>query len=169
METGKILQTTDVPYWMTQINQKSAYEQLKQIGLDINFNKHYNHGIELRVFDWFPETELEDLLTLLIHSADAALLVKPSTPTKNAFWNKLTEKAILEGKSAPISGKELELLITPLNLPIKLFSKKKVYTIEEIYTGIFNYIKTKYYGECCEKMIGPSEVHLARCFPHLSL
>jgi histidyl-tRNA synthetase len=28
-----------------------AIDKLDKIGLDINFNKHYNHGIEIRFFD----------------------------------------------------------------------------------------------------------------------
>ena len=31
--------------------EDNAYTKLNDIGLDINFNKHYNHGIEIRFLD----------------------------------------------------------------------------------------------------------------------
>ena len=95
MNTGKILTidaSGNTPQWMKSFYDKSAYEPLKTIGLDINFNKHYNHGIELRIFDWFPEEELEELLRILVHAADAGLQVNPESPHSNINWNYMVEK-----------------------------------------------------------------------------
>jgi hypothetical protein len=168
MEKGKLLQTTSIPYWMKQYHSNSAYEQLEKIGLDINFNKHFNHGIELRIFDWFPEEHLEELISVLVHSADAALEIKPPSPIKNISWNKITEKIIREGSLALFSTEELEQCLTHLGVPLKLFLKKKSYTAASIWKIISQYISRNYTGECTEKMIGP-EVHLARCFHSIKL
>ena len=35
----------------------SDYEQIDKIGLDINFHKHKNHGIEFRMFDFENRAE----------------------------------------------------------------------------------------------------------------
>lgn len=63
---GKLLQC-DVPAtsWYRTLNA-SPYVTNDKIGYDINFNKFKNHGMELRFFDWFPETYLADLIFFLI-------------------------------------------------------------------------------------------------------
>ncbi len=168
MERGKILQTTSIPYWMSDFTKSSAYEQLEKIGLDINFNKHCNHGIELRIFDWFPEEDLEELLNVLIHAADAGLKIKPSSPIHNVNWNKITERIIREGKTASFSIEELQPYLAQLAVPLKLFSKKKSQTAEAIWNILSKYICHTYYGECTEKMIGP-ETNMIGCFHSMKL
>jgi hypothetical protein len=46
---------------------------LDKIGLDVNYRKHFNHGVELRFFDWFPEEKLPELCSFLVYLADASL------------------------------------------------------------------------------------------------
>jgi hypothetical protein len=171
MEPGKIL-TIDAsgnsPQWMQSFYKKSAYEFLQTIGLDINFNKHHNHGIELRIFDWFPEEQLEDLLKFLVHAADAGLQVKPESPRRNVFWNTMVEKIIFDGKTAAFSIQEVQQYLDGLHIPIKLFKKKRMWTAIEIWQILSVYICKTYNGECADKMFG-NEVHLTRCFLGLKL
>ena len=81
MPEGKLLQM-DVSaisaakqsfWWYRRYHEKSGYVPLEKIGLDINYKKHYNHGIELRFFDWFPEERLLELIELLVYAANHAL------------------------------------------------------------------------------------------------
>lgn len=166
MQTGKNL-TIDAsgnsPPWMKSFYSKSAYEPLQTIGLDINFNKHYNHGIELRIFDWFPEEELEELLNFLVHAADAGLQIKPESPRENAVWNNMVEKILFDGKTASFSIQEIKQFLEQLQITIKLFKKKNIWTAIEIWEVLSAYICKTYVGECVDKMLG-NEVHLARCF-----
>lgn len=54
MPPGKIL-TCDVSGrcndWYEKFYEQSAYVKLPDRGLDINYMKHWNHGLELRIFD----------------------------------------------------------------------------------------------------------------------
>ena len=171
MQPGKIL-TIDAsgnsPPWMGSFYKKSAYEHLQTIGLDINFNKHYNHGIELRIFDWFPEEQLEGLLRFLVHAADAGLQVLPPSPRNNGTWNSMVEKVLFDGKVAAFSANEIQQFLEPLQIPIKLFKKRTIWTAQQMWEILSAHICKTYAGECCEKMLD-NEVHLTRCFLGLKL
>ena len=52
-----------------------AYEINSEIGYDINFNKFKNHGVELRIFDWFPEKYLEGVVNFLILLAERSTVI----------------------------------------------------------------------------------------------
>jgi hypothetical protein len=113
MERGKIL-TRDVKkvrcdWWRNMYSRPHcAYNPLEVIGFDINFNKFKNHGLELRIFDWFSESELEGVLRLLIWVLDAAQqLVDLELPQNNEVWNRVAERCIWNGGSALISEDEL--------------------------------------------------------------
>ena len=96
MKEGKVLQLevaevrgTDTGFWwFSAYHQESAYVPLDKIGLDINYKKHFNHGVEMRFFDWFPEEKLAELCTFLVYLADASI----NLPITNAAilsetWN----------------------------------------------------------------------------------
>jgi hypothetical protein len=53
-------------------HKESNYEKLNTIGVDVNFNKHWNHGVEIRFFDWFPDTRLQGVIRFLVYLADVA-------------------------------------------------------------------------------------------------
>lgn len=53
-------------HWYKKYHKKSGYIAQKMIGFDINYQKHYNHGIELRIFDYFPEENLVDVVNILL-------------------------------------------------------------------------------------------------------
>lgn len=107
MKEGKILtreiigiRGADMPFWWYgRFHAVSAYNGLNKIGLDINYKKHYNHGIELRFFDWFPEEQLEDLLIFLVGLADCALeRSEADEPALSETWNDLVFGIFTEGK-----------------------------------------------------------------------
>jgi hypothetical protein len=56
--------------------------------MDINYKKHFQHGVEVRFFDWFPEKRLEELLNILVCVADASyhLPLAPPAPLQES-WN----------------------------------------------------------------------------------
>jgi hypothetical protein len=171
MNKGKILtidaSANSLP-WMQSFYKKSAYESLQTIGLDINFNKHHNHGIEFRIFDWFPEEQLEELLTILVHAADAGLQVQAESPRTNSVWNIMVEKILFNGKMAEFSINDIKVYLEQLDIPVKLFKKKKIWTADEIWLIVAEYICKQFTGECTEKMLG-NEVNLSRCFLGLKL
>jgi hypothetical protein len=85
-------------WWYTRYHATSGYKALDRIGMDINYRKHYNHGIELRFFDWFPEERLEGLSRFLIYLAECAL-DRPTAwePICSETWNDLVIGVLEEG------------------------------------------------------------------------
>jgi hypothetical protein len=113
MKEGKLLtfnvntvRGSNLPYWWySQYHKDSAYEPLKEIGMDINYKKHYNHGIELRFFDWFPEEKLQGLLELLIYVADASLSrCEAPEPVACESWNNLVVGILRKGREFVLTG-----------------------------------------------------------------
>jgi hypothetical protein len=41
-------------WWYNKYYEYCDYKKELQMGSDINFHKHKNHGIEVRIFDYFP-------------------------------------------------------------------------------------------------------------------
>jgi hypothetical protein len=114
MEKGKIV-SIDVDKvrstWYTNYHKNSGYEALKTIGLDINFNKHWNHGVEIRFFDWFPEGRLLGLLHFLVFIMDVSIdeYTAPD-PLENPIWNTWMERVIHQGAAAGCTGAEAAFL-----------------------------------------------------------
>jgi hypothetical protein len=97
------MNTTDHPlantgkWWFDNYYQVVNYNKLDKIGLDINFNKHVNHGIEFRIFDYFPENKIADLLKFLIHIFDFSRENDLPKAIEHELWNKLMLNIIVNG------------------------------------------------------------------------
>lgn len=123
MIPGKILQienNTGQHEWYDSIydNPSIGYVRLAKIGVDINFHKHLNHGLEFRIFDEFPETEIPNLFRLLIWMCDEALSRSQiENPKKNTEWNNVLSRAVLEGHDASLTENECKIFSTILKLP----------------------------------------------------
>jgi hypothetical protein len=133
--------------WYSLFHQESSYTKLEEIGLDINFNKHHNHGIELRIFDWFPEDRLLELLEILIWTMDNALSHELcEDPRLNRTWNKVMMRAIESGRELIIWHSELEEFKRALHIGLKGFR------VEEIWRRYKGAIKSRA-GECSRLML----------------
>lgn len=163
MKTGKILtiETTDCLaskkdyWWYTQYTKDSHYNPLTKIGVDINFNKHDNHGIEIRFLDWFPEHLLEDLMICIVNTLDYSLKYGlPSDPTICPIWNGLVVKMLKEGSDAMITDEEYTLYsrIFRLKKPFLNTTKSKSETIKTLYKTITKSLK-KISGPCRKYMM----------------
>ncbi len=114
MPEGKIL-TTDLSgiqsTWYKEYHTTSGYKALQTIGLDINFLKHWNHGVEIRFFDWFPTARLQGLLRFLIYLGDYALEKGcKKNPIKDPIWNAWMVRVIQKGSAAGLTLQEAKLL-----------------------------------------------------------
>jgi len=119
MKTGKLLQDDSSLFdvvtknygWYNQYYRDCAYTKGEKMGYDINFNKHYNHGVEIRFFDHIADDDkISDVLEDLIYLGDWALennIVE--NPIKSAMWNGLVVKCMHQGKNTQLSFEELEL------------------------------------------------------------
>lgn len=117
METGKILTKplANLPFvqdgWFGKYYQNNAYNLLSELGLDINFNKHYNHGIEIRFLDHLTNEEdiahsFEFLVYLMDYVLDRPDIIV-GNPNKSAIWNGLMLRVMKEGTKCELSSDEL--------------------------------------------------------------
>ena len=136
--------------WMTAYQMQCAYKPLDDVGIDINFHKHYTHGIELRFFDYFPEERLEPLLGTLIQALDHAQTVRTTVAPDSALWNTIVEEAMLRGRGAQIYSWMAQELSSVLSLEIRPGPMRRVWhdiqrQLEKRWLGV---------GECSKVMIG---------------
>jgi hypothetical protein len=123
MEKGKLLAIpiADVrSTWYKDYHADSSYNALTEVGFDINFNKHWNHGIEIRFFDWFPEGRLSGLLRMLVYLADVAVdEIDIVDPLSNKVWNAWMVRVIQKGAAAGVTSAEALLLTKVFSIPCR--------------------------------------------------
>lgn len=160
MLPGKILQIdatnnhlSNLKYWWyNKYYEISDYTKETSIGVDINFHKHKNHGIEIRIFDYFDEDKLSEALTFIVLLLDYSLENKIESPVKNEIWNDFVYNVLLD-RNTLIEGKIKEEYERIFNL------RTKYETIPDVYLKITKKLLRKYKnkGECYNKMIGFKE------------
>jgi hypothetical protein len=145
MITGKILLTelSNFPdyFWYNKYHEQSAYNKLEKIGLDINYNKHYNHGIEIRFLDHISKPELIiESFEFIVYLFDLTLESEFNleNPIKTKFWNDLVCNVMTFGKKYIMTFEELEYFEKILN--IKIEEKN----IVDVYYEIFSKLKTRF-------------------------
>jgi hypothetical protein len=157
MKEGKILtqevtgiRGADMPFWWYgRFHAISAYNGLNKIGLDINYKKHYNHGIELRFFDWFHEDWLGGLLTFLVGLADCALdRPEADEPALSETWNDLVFGVFTEGGQFIMTGQMTGMYekILGIELPEKI-------NVLEGFALLAKEMKVKYKEGVCSRVM----------------
>ena len=113
MPRGKILTVKRAPGWMDTFYAQTDYVPLPDVGLDVNFNKHYCHGVELRMLDAMPLVDLADICRTLVSLADYSLAVGSVTdPRPNPVWQGLARRCLLTGPDTVLTREEQTVLTT---------------------------------------------------------
>ena len=149
METGKILKKnvgaiacSSLDYWwFNKYYESNAYTKLDEIGLDINFNKHYNHGIELRFFDHITDNNkiiesFEFVVFLIDYILENDFIQYLETPSYNRLWNNIVLQYMYEGGQYIMSVDEIEIM--NYIFKIKIESKKIINVYYEILWNLKN-------------------------------
>lgn len=122
MPVGKILQISraSLPWQIGTSNggwyqdcSDWAYEPLEQIGLDLNFNKHRNHGLELRFFDALPMKSLEEALEMVVLLGELAQSFDRDgqnlpIPQESLIWKKLAKIALERGQIGIVTDNDIQ-------------------------------------------------------------
>lgn len=108
MPVGKILQIPrpDVGAlpWYDWLYARTAYAPLNVIGLDLNFNKHGAHGLELRLFDQMPMESLRTVLCQVVALMDAALRLRiVPDPRTDPRWQVAAGESLYYGPEWRVS------------------------------------------------------------------
>jgi hypothetical protein len=146
MQPGKIL-TCPVEEgcpWYKTFHADSGYVPLKNIGMDINFNKHYNHGLELRFFDSAPLEKVGRALNecCLLARRSEAMGRDIEDPRACPVWNGLVVNVMCHGKEHVLSGEEIERLENVLGITLR--QKKVGITVEEMYISLIKELGNMY-------------------------
>ena len=105
MKTGKILQesvdnivvATEDWGWYNRYYQTCGYNRLDKLGMDINFNKHYNHGVEIRFFDFIPHEKYEELCKFIQWLTIISSKKQFANPIYSRDWNDMVIHSLTEG------------------------------------------------------------------------
>ena len=161
MPNGKMLNEdfSKIPYynlpywWYHNYYYNSGYIQCDKIGYDINFNKFMNHGIEIRIFEYFPEEKLYEFLTFVVYLLDHSLHTPNiCNPVENEDWNNTTSDIMQNGLSHELSPKMIKNYEIIFGIPLH---KSKYRNIKNLFKKIKKYLQTMYHntGDCSMKMI----------------
>lgn len=148
---GKQLNTNLRLPWMHRVQDESIYELNSEHGLDINFMKHRNHGIEWRIFDAFPTEHLQEISILMLFIADYALKKDNFIPTAQTsdIWNQTTFDCIFaKGSDSLISPTYCKLIGLDVEQPIKPIEVLNVW-IDKVY----NEFEMEGWGECVKYLL----------------
>ena len=140
MEVGKIL-TTSVEnleinnleyWWYNKYYENNGYNKLKEIGYDINFNKHYNHGIEIRFLDHITEDKkiFESFDGLMLVSAIIGLM---NEKTGLVYYLNLEHPNLILYRSKVASYIELSKSTPKIGTPY--IKKPKEVNLFQLFTG----------------------------------
>jgi len=105
MKTGKILQESadnivvakEEWGWYNRYYRMCGYNRLDKLGMDINFNKHYNHGVEIRFFDFIPHEKYEELCKFIQWITIISSKKTFDNPIYSRDWNDMVIHSLTEG------------------------------------------------------------------------
>ena len=151
MPTGKILQIPKLSYpWYDRLHEKTAYVPLDTIGLDLNFNKHWAHGLEIRIFDQMDPKQLYELLKQVVALMDASLtMTDVEKPQLSTAWQEMATEAMYRGASMSFEPTWLNALWSAFDLA---FESKGPLTPEETMRTLMELLETRL-GPCWEHMV----------------
>uniref|UniRef100_A0A6C0HEA3 Uncharacterized protein n=1 Tax=viral metagenome TaxID=1070528 RepID=A0A6C0HEA3_9ZZZZ len=134
-------------WWYNVYHKTSGYLPLEELGMDINYKKHYNHGVEIRFLDWFPETKLQELISFFINLADASLEIEsePDEAIMNKVWNGFVVSMLQNGPEYKISDEIISIYSKLLCIPLHSDS------IHNVFICIQNQLKKKYKNSLCAR------------------
>jgi hypothetical protein len=139
-------------HYFNELHSKcgDVYNPPETIGYDINYNKFKNHGIELRVLDYFPEEYLKDVINFLVLLCQHSLYSEISNPQDSQLWNDFAISCIRDGSDSIVSHDLYCKIREICGMPEKngcfecLKKKRDNRTIMEVIVKISDYLYEKY-------------------------
>jgi hypothetical protein len=161
MIKGKMLNDfnyLDNNHWYTKLHENSGYIPPEKIGYDINYNKFTKHGIEIRIFDYFPENYLEDIINFIILVCQYSYYTQIENPLDNELWKDFVIECIKKGSEAKVNYAlycKMKYIfdINHIYCWGPLFESKKDRTVMAVLNEIKNHLYENYKEfSICKKM-----------------
>lgn len=160
MPIGKILtvkrETLKDIDWYESFHKDVDYKFLSDLGMDINFNKHFCHGLEFRILESLPINDLIDILKLIVHLADFSLEKELDNPKRSALWHKMAKNCVHNGKGYYMDVSDQNELFQYFGL-LKL-SKEPLLASDILEIIKEHLLDTYKYGICVTSMINGEDV-----------
>ena len=136
--------------WYERLYARTAYVPLDVIGLDINYNKHWAHGLELRFLDQLPMESLRVVMEQVVVLMDVALEKEAiPDPRVNERWHSMAESALYNGIYWNVLPEEMGALCGALRL---VESPKEPLSVDDALAWIFDRLEDRK-GYCCTHML----------------
>jgi len=170
MPVGKILQVYKAslgPNAIPWYKNDTAYDALDVIGLDINFNKHWAHGLELRFLDQLPMESLRSVMEQVVVLMDLALersAYMVPDPRKDKSWIASASAAIYKGSLWEVAPIEINAICAALRIGEH---QKASLSPQAALTWIFKQLETRRafcYKNMMSRVSGPIDAK-CRCLP----
>jgi hypothetical protein len=121
MPVGKILQAHKLSLgplpWYDRLYAVTDYSQRDTIGLDINYNKHWAHGLELRFLDQLPFAALRSVLEQIVVLMDVSLESGSiPDPRVSVVWQNMAYEALHRGSAWSVSVVQMAALCSVLGI-----------------------------------------------------
>jgi hypothetical protein len=159
MTCGKMLNDfvyKNTNHYFNSLHTNSPYNPPETIGYDFNFHKFKKHGIELRIFDYFPEEYLEDIINFIILLCCFSLYKEIPEPFQNSLWTEFTINCIKNGSNTTVPYElylRLKLLFDIDNGCIPWCKSRQPRNILYVITKIANHLYKNYKDfSVCQKM-----------------
>jgi hypothetical protein len=169
MIPGKLLNCAQQPDWFKNMHKNSAYFSPETIGYDINYNKFIKHGIEIRIFDYFPEEYLEDVINFIILICHHSINHNIIRPNDDIIWQQAIAATIKDGKNAYIHKLYIDMLYKIFNVSkvktIPCFVTKQPITLVDHINYIAKELRKKYNNKGMSKLMSPNMKHINLTIP----
>jgi hypothetical protein len=140
-------------WWYKVYHQDSGYVPLKELGMDISYRKHYNHGVEIRFLDWFPEEKLKGLIEFYLCLGDASLDgAMPAEPVMSKAWNEFVVSVLKEGSTAIVSA-DMIIALSKLFGEWCLTDFPPPQTVKGVYEGLSRNLYKMFKDGICNKLM----------------
>lgn len=158
MIKGKMLNDFNYKgHYFEKLHENSPYIPPETIGYDINYNKFLKHGIELRIFDYFPEEYLEDILNFIILICQYSIYTTIPDPKLDNDWVEFVIDVLKNGSITMVPPKLSDRInnifetLSPVMFPF--LRHKKPRTILHFMNKIANKLHYSYKDfSICKKM-----------------
>jgi len=147
MKNGKILtqkieemEVSKLDYWWyKKYYEFCGYNQLDELGFDINFNKHYNLGIEVRIFEHQVDNDkVREIGEFLIYLGDLSYDIEVrKNPIYMRSWNDLVIECMKFGKETRLSDEHVYMVE-------ELIGEKIGGSVLEVYYVVLGWLRNRY-------------------------
>lgn len=118
-------------WWRDLVKEKMLYKlPEEEIGLDFNFRKHYQSGLEFRVLDGIPMSILKDVIDILLLLCEHSYSLDPPKASSSDVWNRVVYNSMSQGYKATINKSDAFYISKLLRIPILI---EQEMTLEEFY------------------------------------